>query len=225
MSDEAQHEPKQEDPIKNLKSEYERKFGNIESKLDESTKKFDQYFAELKSALQPKQVEPKTDLEDMMYSDPEGYARAIEERAYNRIKKDYESIQATERRQTEVLNEIIQDYPEINQPGSQLKKAVEEAYLKLPKEKQADPAYWQAIVHRTAAAKGLKPYAARSADEQESFTFGGSSAGRGKSRDDRLPESTIEFAKMMGLDVNDKKIVESLTKTSKRNWLVPTEVE
>ena len=75
-------------------------------------------------------------------------------------------------------------------------------------------------MHETAAELGLVPAKARKATTSagDDFSLGGSTAPRQQKKDpakDIAPE-TLEFAKLMGIDVSDPKRLEGLKQASQR---------
>lgn len=229
---------KSQDDIKNIKSEFDRKMSNLQemntkladqnetlnSKLDIVLSKFDT----------PKKSAPSTeDLEDMQYTDPDKYNRIKQEQLDASIKTQISTAitdaDTTRDKKQQVLLQLSTDYPEINDANSTLyKKAIEVG-------KQHDATFIQTpegiklAVIQAAGELGLLPVSKRleSSDERGidmGEYIGGGSGDSGdqnpnRNKKTKLDPKSIEVARLMGLDVNDKKVIESLEKRSNRkSW-------
>jgi hypothetical protein len=125
--------------------------------------------------------------------------------------------------------ELCADYPEINDVKSDFHIRAKEIMTESTS-KKFDASALERAVLRAASEKGVLPVKHRKAnnDENDSEYLGAGSSGSSESRSSRrrgssekLSAATIAFAREVGLNVNDPKIVERLTKTHndrKGNW-------
>ena len=196
-----------EDPIKNLKAEFDRKTSNIEAKLLESN-------AALKQLLeQTKKPEPKKETEesikDLWYTDEEAAANKIVERAVSKATEVITRSSAAERRTQEVANQIYQDYPEVADQSSDLFKKANEIYAALPAEEKASPYAMKMAVKEAAMELEVKPRSKRPKVD-DSFSVPSGKSSRPSKTLTEVPSDVLQTAALMGLDVSNPKVKESL---------------
>jgi len=210
--------PAPADPMTNLKGEFNRKIGNVESDL----KKMNEQLAKLVSGLAPKpapapaQKEP--DLESLWYDKPTEAAAIIAKQIKNEIRQEQQS----QNRQTATIAQLVADFPELNNAEHDLTKAAVAKYQSMSDEERANPASYRAAVMEAALELDLKPKSKRKAaeDSEEGFALGSSGGGSGSSRRsrDQLDPGTLDFARIMGLNVDDPKVKERLKTHAKKTW-------
>lgn len=211
--------PAADDPIKNLKGEFGRKFGNLE----EQTKHLSSQIQQIVNALNKPTSSPASTPEKKVsvFDDEEAYARSIEERAEARITAKLAEQEAIKAKYATVSTQLVTEFPELNDAKSPLMGRAQEIYLSLPEEERRHHLAMKAAVTEAAAELGMKPKSKRTASEGDDFTLGGSSqASRpSKKSSDELNPATVKLAELMGLDVNDPKVMDRLKQRAKRkNW-------
>lgn len=234
----SNNDNKSKDDLKNIKSEFDRKMQNIQdtnSKLvTQNTELNSKFEALLIQVETPKKSAPSTeDLEDLQYTDPERYNRIKQEQLDTaideKINTKVNAITSTQDKKQRVLLQLSTDYPEINNENSDLyKKAIEVG-------KQHDAEFIQSpegiklAIIQAASELGLLPVSKRSkVDDDGDINMGefiGGGSGDSGNRDinrnkkKNLDPKSIEVARLMGLNVEDKKVIEQLEKRNNRkSW-------
>ncbi len=218
MSDESTPESTQADPIKNLKAEMDRKLGNADSRLSELQKTNELLMAKLSSISSPATPAAKTEsLSDILYADPERYARIVEERAEARATERVSQQQQKANKVNTVVNQLAQEFPELSDNNHSLTKRAVEIYQALPDEEKNSSLSYKMAVREAAEELSIKPKSKRPVDEEPSF--GGSSGGsRSRRATAKLDTNTEELAAMLGLDTSDPKTKERMIASQNRNW-------
>lgn len=198
-----------QDLLKNMKTEFERKLSNIESN---NKKLMDQMTALLQPKAAPQQQQAK--FEDVWYEDPRKAAEIIKQELR-------QESQAAARTNT-TLAKLVQEFPELNDEGSDLTKRAVEIFDGFSADEKASPVAYRAAVREAAQELGMAPASKRKRSEEDDFSLSGSGAGRSRSERkasrDTLDPNTIEFAQFMGLDTEDPKLRERLKGHQKRIW-------
>jgi len=201
------------DPIKNLKAEMDRKLSNLQQTNEALIK-------QVQAMIQPKPAASSTassaKLEDVWFDKPEEAASRIEERVLTKISKQQE----TAAKSNATIGQLVSEFPELSDNNSDLTKKAVEIYSSFSEDEKSSPVAYRAAVREAAMELGVSPKSKRQASsEDDTFSIGGSSS----SREDRraakqMDQATLEFASIMGLDVNDKKVVERIKAKTKRNF-------
>lgn len=220
MSDDIQT-PEQIDPLKNLKAEMERKLSNSEARLSELQKTNELLFSKLNELTTPKAApapQKQVSMSDLLYSNPEEYARIIEERAMERVAAQQQRAQKV----NGVISQLAQEFPELSDNNSSLTKRAVEIYNSLPPEEKQSSLSYRLAVKDAADELGLKPKSKRPVDDEPSFGSSGRSAPR---RKDKLNPMTEVWATALGLDPSDPKVKARLVERQNRDWHKPKPVK
>jgi hypothetical protein len=118
--------------------------------------------------------------------------------------------------------QLTADFPELSQMDSDLTQGAIKALATLSPEQQNSPSGYQIAVYQAANALGLKPKKLRSAmGEGDSFSL--PSSGRpnmSKEKGGDIPKEVLEFARLMGRNVKDPKVLARLKKaTQRQGWM------
>lgn len=217
-----------QDPIKNLKSEIDRKLGNTEASIAELHKQnqalIDQIskMAQSATASKPVSKESEVSLSDLIYDDPEKAIAIIEQRTEERIRKSLNEDKQAQYKTTEVLNKLVSEFPELGDTNTDLYKKAIEIYNSMDAEDKTSPSAYKSAVYAAAVDVGVKPKSKRTSDDSQDFTLGSGGTGSSKSakKSSKVENGILESAKLMGLNVDDPKVVERLKSRSERkNWL------
>ncbi len=163
---------------------------------------------------------PKPKLSEMIYEDPEGAIEQITQTVTQSVSSVFESRE----KNRQMVSQLYKDYPELEDPSHPLSQAAQVKYASLPPEEKLDSKALRSAVFEAAAEMGLAPKPKRKTavqpSDEESFSLGGKSGGRrqGGSRKEQVSDVTLETAALMGLDVNDPKVLERIQARSKRNY-------
>lgn len=232
-----------EDPTQNLKAEFSRKLNNLREANEAITAQANEIAAQQKVILQHLQTsqQPQTpapskeDLEDLKYSDPDKYIElkmgAMKDDVLGEVRAENQVV--AER--TVALNQLAQEFPELNDDSSDMYKKAVEIYQTLPKEFKDKAAGYKLAVHEAASQVGVLPQSKRanqevaamagskkSEDQLDEFIGSSGSTAGGKSapkKSEKLDEKIVTTARLMGLDINDPKVVERLQqRTQRKRW-------
>jgi len=209
----------QDELLKNLKAEFNRKQENTSSQLTQ----LQQQMAELatvitssRSTKAPKQE----DIPDPLL-DREGYERYVEQKMEQRVDSKLQTMQ----RQQAELGSLVSNYPELQDGNSDLTKAALSVYNGLSAAEKSSPTSYRLAVQQAAADLGILPVTKRNKVQQPEnegdFSVSGSSNTKKPSKKDNteVDSKTIEFAKLLGRDVNDPKVLEGLKKAAgRKKW-------
>jgi len=199
-----------ESSIKNVKAEFNRKIDNITSSQQELIKAIENM---TKSASESKATALEgEDIDDLLYTNPKEAAKKIKEEAKYEIKQELSS----QAEQTNVLNQLVRDFPELNKEDHDLTKKTLEYYSKLSENDKKSPLSYKVAVHEAAANLGILPKARRKADSGE-FSF--SNNGVTSKAKPKIAKETMILAELMGLPVDDPKFIDKIAKNTKEMGL------
>lgn len=221
----------QVDPIKNLKSEMDRKLGNIEQMLAGQNQQLQAQMEAALAAISTRQqaaqsAGPKKKLADLALESPDEFEseidRRVDERASSIVSRATQSTNST----NAVLGQMTRDYPELNDSNSEMtKKAVEIYNSVVPKHLHGTPEGTRMAIREAAADLGVVPVSKRKkveADADEYVAPGNTGESRrassGKKKDELSADQLAAAQLLFGskLDVNDPKVRAELTKNANR---------
>jgi hypothetical protein len=225
MSDESktpegvqENTPAPEDRLKNIQAEFGRKMGNLE----ETNRKLAQQLEAITAALKPSAPAPSEGKKVSVFDNEDEFARQIEERAEKRIEEKLTKRQMEQQRYAAVTNQLMSDFPELNDQNTALAKRANEIYMGLSADEKASPLALKAAVADAALELGVKPKSKRNSDSGDDFSLGSSGtsqANKSKRGESKLSQETLELAQLAGLDINDEKQMKRLEERAKRkNW-------
>lgn len=212
-----------EDPIKNLKEEFNRKLGNFDQKMSSLEQTNQALLAQLKSMApaQPKPTKKENTLDQVWFDKPEEAAAEIVSRATASINKSLDERAAHAAKQQTTMAELVGDFPELANKSHDLTVAAVKIYDAMSDEDKRSPLSYKAAVKEAALDLGIKPMRKRSEEEQD-FSLRGGSRSDSPSRKrgpEKLSAETEEFARIMGVDVDDPKVKERLVnKHGRKNY-------
>lgn len=238
QTDQGQSQQQQQpDPIKNLKGEFNRKFENTNQQLMAIAEQLNYLNTSMRSqqvaaTAAPQQVQKVPD----PLTEPDQYAAYVEQKVEQRVSKKVE----TQQKKNAELASLASSYPELQKADSELTRAALQAFATLSDDEKLSPMAYRLAVQSAAAELGILPahkraqlnqqansQAAPNNDEGDAPFMTNSSNNNQANSGNRKPggkkqdvdQKTIEFAKLLGRDVNDPKVIEGLKKASARkNW-------
>lgn len=220
MSEEANTPQGDQEPIKQLKSEFERKLSNSEAKINELMSSSQALMAKLdslSSALQPAPATPTQDLSALAYSDPEAYANAIAARVNQDVDKRLEQRIGAMNQTQGHMNRLYNEFPELADEANPLTKKALEFYGAYTKSEQSNANSLRLAVLEAATDLGIKPKSKRPEEEP----MGSGSYGRGggpAKKSNKLGGKVEEIATLLGLNPADPKVKESLIRRQQRDF-------
>jgi hypothetical protein len=210
--------------IKEVKGEMTRKMSNLEAQLADTQRLLQELASRGSQAPQPAQ--PAKPLKDLMYDDPDQFASVIESRVASAVSKKVDAQSAT----AAEVSRIASQYPEFQDASSEAYRLALRKAGALNESFRQTPEGVRAAMLDAALELGLVPAMKRTqkiqgaATDADEFSVGSStgrkpaaSSSQGSKKDDLNPK-TRDFAALIGLDVNNPKVVENLKKHSKRKW-------
>ena len=209
----SQNTQQADDPIKNLKSEFNRKLGNLE----ESNRKL---MEQLSALVNPKPKAPEpSKLDDVWYQSPAEAARIIKEETRAEIRKELDAERQLQTKQAQVINSLVAEFPELSQQDHDLTKRAVEIYNSLPDDEKQSPIAYKAAVKEAALELDIKPKAKRQTKkEDDSFSFGsGGGSSRRPSSDSEIDKVRESLAEKFGLKMTPE-LKDKLKKTAKRDF-------
>lgn len=233
MSDEAEKQKdsqseQKEDQFGNLKAEMNRKLSNTETQMAELKKLNEDLLYQVSNMTQSTkqkqaqqmQQEEQQSLSDLWYDNPAKAAEIIEKRTEERINQRLNQAQAQQQKVNKILGSLVSEYPELSDQNNDLTKKTVEIYESLPDDEKQSPLAYKVAARDAAAELGVLPRSKRkdaASSNADNFSFGGSGSSPVKRRDsDDIPDATKAFAKAMGLDVSDEKILGRMKATYKQ---------
>lgn len=210
------------DPIKNMKAEFDRKTATIAEQQRQTQSQLEAILAEVQRSMAPKEPPRKAD-KDLIYEDPEKYARQIREDAVREatetVTKQYQASQAVQ----SAVASLQSQYPEFAQDGSEASKLAVEKAGRLPAKLKGTAEGARLAMLEAAQELGLVMSSKRrtNVSQEEPVTGNRSSTTSSQARKPtgKVDEKTKAFAELLGLDFNDPKQVALLEKASTRkNW-------
>jgi hypothetical protein len=208
------------DEIKNLKAEFSRKMDNLAAANAQLMQQLQTIVKPHQQAQTQPSAEPEFD--KLWFDNPGKAAQLIEERAEKRINDRLAKQAEVTRKQNEVVSALVQEFPQLQNPSSDLAKEALKIYQSYGEDERNNPASYRAAVNEAALKKGVKPRS-MGGEEDEAFSMGGSRSGStgGKApKKGELDERVSLAAQLLGLDVNDQATKKSLAKRQTReNWI------
>jgi chromosome segregation ATPase len=221
-------QPQSDDSINNVKAEMNRKFSNYDETLQQLQQQNQQILTHLqtqKETQKPTQNATQSNTEnlgDLIYDDPNRAAQILKEQAKAEIQKELATKEALQQKQTKVLSDIMQEFPEVSNATHPLTKRTVEIYNKMPEEDRQSPMSYKVAVMEAAAELGINPSSQRDGDDLDSFTVSGSSSDVSTNKhskvDKTADDAMLKFASIMGLNVEDPKVVEQLNNRKRSSW-------
>lgn len=219
MSDDKKDESKQEDPNKNLKSEMDRKFANVMEQLKSTTEALTAQIAGIAPKKEAAAPQSSKSFKDKFYTDEDAAIAEFKEDT----KKEILSEISMNNRQHQVLDSLYRDFPELADATHDLTRKAAEIHKALPDWEKRSPSSYRLAALEAAQALDILPSAKRkAAGDDEGFTLSGGGSKNTRERKPKageLADNTLEFAKRMGLNTSDEKVVERLKKHAAReSW-------
>jgi hypothetical protein len=215
------------DDVKNLKAEFDRKLTN----LDATNKQLVASLQALAKQVAPpvkKEPEAKTKkLQDVWYDDPETSKKMIVEETLSILQSQQQKGQEAAQKTQKIMQALQKDFPELKDIDDPLSQKAIEIFEKYSEEEKQNPIAYKLAVKEAAEEIGVKPKSKRtSSDDDDAFSLSQSTAKGGREhepgkRRGKLDPRTMEFAKLMGVDVENEKVVESLKTRQRevRDWM------
>ena len=208
------------DPIKQVKSEFSRKFDNLNAELKAQNENMQAMLNQITQRLTPtKPSAPEKPVSELIFQDTDA--------AIARIKRDVKQEMTGEMQRgqgvSQVIMELTAKYPEFKEDNSEVSKLAVNISKTLPAHMQGTPEGARMAMQQAVIEQGLLPMNKRKTSDTDDFSLPGStgtSAPRSQARKaDEVDQKTLQLAQLLGVDIGDKKRLDGLKKASKRtNW-------
>lgn len=216
--DNAPEQAAPEERFKNLQAEMNRKTSNLDSKLEQINQQLQQ-LSLLGNNVSSNKPEPTPEIPDAILN-PREYTDYIRKE----VQRDTKSMMEAQQRQQSEIAGLVSNFPELSDGSSELSQAAVRAYNNLSPQEKGMPGAYRLAVQGAALDLGILPKSKRAESNKsksnESDDIGARSSNEGrnnsKNKSQKLDDSTLEFARLLGKDVNDPKYVERLQKAATR---------
>jgi chromosome segregation ATPase len=201
-----------QDPIKQLKGEFNRKH----EKTNELLNQLVNTQAQLQEALSklakpaPKQEPIDDDIESLMYSDPKAYSQRIKEEAKREALEEMRRESSSQSSVNQTIAVLAGEYPELSDNDSDLTKKTVEILKTASEAEKMNARTYEYAVMKAAQQLDVKPRSKRPAAEEDfvapSYT---SPQSRSKKRStEQVVTQNKDMAKAFGLNLDDPKVKE-----------------
>lgn len=210
------------DPITNIKGEMNRKFGNLESQMAEMKKSNDALAAAIKnrdaaaSVNQPAASAKDSDIDTEWFENPAAARTKLKEELRTEMRQENDE---NSRRQGTIA-ELVGQFPELSNGEHEFTKRAVEIYNSMSDSEKRSPISYKAAVNQAALEKGVIPKSKRQdPEESDDFTLSGNGSSgvrqteRARNRGSKIDQATVDFGRLVGLDMDDEKVKERI-KTS-----------
>lgn len=210
-------------------AEMNRKFSQIQQenqRLSQQIEALTQSIVSSRSSQATGTTPQEENLEDLAFKDPRAYAAKVTERATQQAQRVVSETLTQQNRSNQILGQLVSDYPELNDANSELTTKAVSIYKQLSEQERSNPLSYKAAVRDAAAELGVLPKSKRSTAQEGEFQFSASnprgeqsSQSQSRRKDAELDNRTVAFAKLIGLNTEDKKVQERLkSRQTRKNW-------
>jgi len=205
-----------EDPIQNLKGEFNRKLSGLDEQVKSLAETNKALLSKLDGLTKPvPATAPKAVADEvLLFEQPKEFISKMRQEVQETVSQQIGQAQFQATQQTQTLASLYEQYPELNNPNSELTKKAIENLQSMTKEEQRNPKMLKVAALEAAADLGVQPRKKRT-EEEPDIAFG---ATRGMyTPNGELPRSMkqaetgmMELAERMGLDISKPEVVKSL---------------
>lgn len=209
----------QPDPIQNLKSEFQRKYTNLEETNRQLMAQMQQLMTR-QQAPAPKSEPNAKKLQDVWFDNPEEAARMVADGVETKMRRELAQVQQAQAKQQATIGALMKDFPELADNGSKLTTRAVEIYNAMSDEDKSSPVAYRAAVKEAAMELDLKPKSKRTPASDDSFSLGGDGAGASRPKPSgkkEVDQRTKLFAEAVGLNLDDPKNKKSLERIQGRH--------
>lgn len=210
-----------EDPIKNIKSEFGRKFEGIGSQLSQLSQELRALATQRTEQAAP--ARPQPSLKDQLFDDPDAAVETMTERATQRALQAADQMIANRQNMQNTIFNFTSEYPELGQAAGQAE--VQRIHASLPKALRETPEGAELALTRAAAQMGLTPASRRRKPAGDDDGFIPKSSGSRSNQKKAEPEMSDEQFTFMHLlnesisrKVDDKVIKNASKYAGRKQW-------
>lgn len=212
-----------EDPVKNIKSEFSRKFENLQQEFrtqNEQMQSILQVLQEKQQAGTSTQAEDK--LADLIYDNPEKALEVMERRISSKVEQQLDQRTQAAQKTAQVVSQVQALYPEFKNESSEAYQAALKIHQNLPSHLRGTAEGAEMAMLKAVTNMGLIPASKRQkADESDDFTMqgsrGSSEARKQSKKEPKVEQATIDFAKLLNPGKSEEDIIKGLKQTVSRD--------
>ncbi len=219
MSDENNVDPgtteNQPDPVQNVKAEMQRKLDNQNAELSKLQQQM-QALLQTKEPPKDQSIEEEFDVYD-----PQTLKKAVQKQVQAGIstfQQQQQQFMQQEQKRAQVIASVVAEYPEFQNPSSEVVKEAQQILATFDPAEQTSPAAYKAAMLEAASNKGLIPKSKRGSGD-DSFQLGGSKP-RGGKREEDVPAGVEAWRQTLmpyaNIKLDDKAVQERIKERSKK---------
>lgn len=215
---------KSPESITNVKGEFNRKIGNLEQQVSSLVESNKALLGQIASMAKPaasaaaaaSASDEDTEIEKQWFDNPGKAANLLTQKVTRQVSQQVATAAEANNRKTTTIAELVEEFPELRKTDHPLTKRAVEIYNGLSEGDKSSPIAYKAAVNQAALEHKVQPLSKRDeSDEADDFTLSGNGSsgvrqeGR-RSRKDDIDPATAEFARMVGVNVDDPKVKERM---------------
>jgi hypothetical protein len=214
------------DPIANVKGEFNRKIGNLEQQITSMAEANKQLLAQIQSMNKPQGgAAPVAQDEDALiekewFDNPAKAASLLTQKVTKTVRKELDNTLTENSRRQSMIGQLVSDFPELSNENHAFTKRAVEIYNSLPAEERSSPIAYKAAVNQAALEQGVAPKSKRQQNDDDDsgsddFSLNGSGSSevrrdRNRNRKGGISQAQADFARLMGVNIDDDKVKERI---------------
>lgn len=202
----------------------DQKITELTNTLQSMNQSFEQRLAQIQEViLQSQRVSQPAPTPESLDPYQPDYSEKLASKIEQRLTSTIEQRERQTLERQTALSELVNDYPELTNPQSDLTKEAAKIASSLDPSLRNSSLGYKYAVREAAAKAGIVPKAKRTAPADE-FSLSSANAPTNSNRrkkDDDVSETTLAFAQAMGMDTSNKEVLKKLAERSKRNFSRP----
>lgn len=204
--------------LKQMEKQFSERFVQQEQHLEKLYSSQKELIEAISAQRNPAPQEETPDLTGLLLSDPEKAIKVIKESVKKEINGELDQHQSRIAQQNQTLAQLQQEFPELSDINHPLTKSALEIYGKMSNKEKESPLAYKVAIQEAAMRNNVKPKSVRQQESSDEFSMpSGVKGGPRTKGTDKLDPKTVEFARIMGLNLEDKATVERLKKNASTN--------
>lgn len=214
----------QQDPIQNLKGEFNRKLEGLNGQISSLAEMNKTLLSKLDglSKPAPDTSGSSTDDASMIFEKPNEFIKKLKSEVLGEVDSRISTVQAHAAQTNQTVATLYDQYPELNSAASELSKKANEILQGMSNEERRNPKFLKVAVLEAAAELSIAPKKQRKAEDTEpdvSFGYRGGRFGGNEGTPKTLREAEgnmMELAELMGVKTSDKETAARLKSRLKK---------
>lgn len=159
--------------------------------------------------------EEDAELSNLLLTNPAKALKIIEKRAAEKAKMEIEGSISSKEKRSQILNGLIQKYPELSNTNSDLTQLATKIYASYDESDRNSSLAYRTAVEDAAERLGIQPKNSKIQQNQDPGDGQVLSSSRTQENSSKYPKKPskdmLEVAKMMGYDINNKEHINRIT--------------